>query len=44
MLKEELEEVDVPSTDEMFGSVEFEEKEDIREHNDRIARYNKSED
>jgi len=43
MSNEESKEADVPSADEMFGSVEFEDKEDIRNHDDRIDRYIKSE-
>jgi len=43
MSKQESEKVDVPSTDELFGSAEFEDKEDIRDHDDRTDRYNEPE-
>lgn len=32
-------ELDVPSSEEMFGSMEIKDKENIRDHNDRVDRY-----
>lgn len=33
------ERLEVPSSEEMFGSMEVEDKEDIRDRNDRVDRY-----
>lgn len=33
------EELDVPSTEEMFGSMEIKDREKIRDRNDRVDRY-----
>ncbi|QGA81048.1 antitoxin VapB family protein [Candidatus Nanohalobium constans] len=33
------EKLDIPSSEEMFGSMEIEDKEEIRDHDDRADRY-----